>query len=373
MGKIRFPRLTSTSEELLHLDLLRFIASSGIVFLHSRVFFFPLAERAQFTSPRREGLALFVDLFFVISGFIIAYIYSGKVTNHIGYGGFLKRRIARLIPLHWLTFVISILIFWSATAVAHVHVNNLPSFHATCLADAFFLLHGIVTCGNNNFFNGQSWSISAEFLMYISFPVFALVASWRRWLPAIIAMLLLVVIGIYHYRAGSAVYFDWEHLYPPLRALPSFLIGVSFFHYRLDIKNIRMAKSLLLLTLVILVAAMLGNTPPFAILLFVYLCAMFAIAADMQGTTWRLVKKIAPLGQLTYSIYMWHGIFIILIMNAIGDRILHASRAPMLILAAICYGLILLVSYFSYFYVETPARRWINQIAAVARLPSTPG
>jgi peptidoglycan/LPS O-acetylase OafA/YrhL len=57
---------------------------------------------------------------------------------------------------------------------------------------------------------------------------------------------------------------------------------------------------------------------------------------------------------------MWHVIPVMIVMTTIGDRILHAGTGLMLVVGAACYAIIFVVSYVSYAYFETPARRWID-------------
>jgi peptidoglycan/LPS O-acetylase OafA/YrhL len=58
--------------------------------------------------------------------------------------------------------------------------------------------------------------------------------------------------------------------------------------------------------------------------------------------------------------YMWHSTLITVFMNAIGDKLLHAATGLMLVIGAACYASIFVVSYASYVFIETPARRWID-------------
>jgi hypothetical protein len=108
----KLPRLQRPSGELLHLDLMRFVAAAGIVFHHSHEFFVPATKSPFLIREQREGLALFVDLFFLISGFVIAYLYHNRMNSLVDYVKFLQSRIGRLLPLHWLTLLLSITM-WS--------------------------------------------------------------------------------------------------------------------------------------------------------------------------------------------------------------------------------------------------------------------
>ena len=134
MGLIKkLPRPRPASGDLLHLDLMRFIASAGIVFHHSHEFFAPVAKR-PYLLDQTAGLALFVDLFFVISGFVIAYIYHERMNSIHDYVTFLQRRAGRLVPLHWLTLLASITV-WSMFGLLHYPTAHTPSFKPECIAE----------------------------------------------------------------------------------------------------------------------------------------------------------------------------------------------------------------------------------------------
>lgn len=90
------------------------------------------------------------------------------------------------------------------------------------------------------------------------------------------------------------------------------------------------------------------------------LVPLFAIAADVQGKFPGFVRRIAPLGCLTYSIYMIHGLLILVVLNAVGDKLLGLTDAPVVVLAALTYGLIFIISLWSYRWLEMPCRRWID-------------
>jgi hypothetical protein len=81
---VKFSRLRAQSGEMLHLDLLRLVASVGIVVHHSIEFLFPVVDRARLLDWTM-GLALFVDLFFVISGYVISYVYCDRLGSIGGY------------------------------------------------------------------------------------------------------------------------------------------------------------------------------------------------------------------------------------------------------------------------------------------------
>ncbi|WP_271585173.1 hypothetical protein [Bradyrhizobium sp. CCBAU 45389] len=59
---------------------------------------------------------------------------------------------------------------------------------------------------------------------------------------------------------------------------------------------------------------------------------------------------------------MWHSLIVLMVMNAVADKLIHASPSWMLMFCVICYAIIFVVAYFSYFVIETPARRYIDSL-----------
>jgi peptidoglycan/LPS O-acetylase OafA/YrhL len=243
----------------------------------------------------------------------------------------------------------------AATAIGKAP-NHVASFDPRCIAQTAVFLHAIVSCGNGLSFNGVSWSIGAEMVMYLLFPVFAWVGYRTR--SGLLVVTLVVLCGAVaaHRIAGGS----WEILWPVFRALPSFLIGVSLFYWRELLRRIPRPGVIFAVSLPLTIVAMTTASPDIVSLALVYVVTASAIAADIQNSAGSVVKRLSPLGQLTYSMYMWHSILIMVFMNGIGDKVLHAGTGLMLVIGAVCYASILVVSYLSFVFIETPARRWID-------------
>ncbi|MCS3501741.1 peptidoglycan/LPS O-acetylase OafA/YrhL [Bradyrhizobium japonicum] len=355
----KLPALRVASDEMLHLDLLRFIASVGIVVRHSFEFFYPAATRPTLPS----GLALFVDLFFVISGFVIAHVYLGKVGTLSEYGTFLQRRVGRLMPLHWLTLAASIIV-WSGFVALGKAGNHQPSFEARCIAETALLLNAMLVCGNGISFSSVSWSIGAEMVMYLMFPLFAWAAVRSRLGLLATASLALVAMIVFD-LSQNAIDRSWVDVWPPFRALPSFMIGICLFYFR-DGIQIPAPGRMLLLAKTLLLISMITHTHHLISLGLVYIVAVTAVAAD-RAVAPALVKRLAPLGQLTYSIYMWHSLVILIVMNAIADKLFQVSPGVMVVFCMVSWLIIFAVSYFSYFVIETPARRYIDGLGGAKK------
>jgi len=353
----KLPRLRPPSGDLLHLDLMRFVAAAGIVFHHSHEFFVPASKSPFLIREQREGLALFVDLFFLISGFVIAHIYHNRMNSIVDYVSFLQRRIGRLVPLHWLTLLVSITL-WSMFVLFH-YADETPSYEPRCIAQTALLLHSFLPCGRA--FNGVTWSLSAEMVMYAGFPVVAAIgARTPRLLVGMglcaLALMMMAVIAQGKWKLNGSA---WIELPPVLRALPSFVFGAALFYNRNIVAMLPAPGFILAAATALAIAAMMSGAPQLLTLLIIYLIAAAAAAADYAGAPSAVVRRLAPLGQLTYSIYMWHLLLILIFINLAAPISLNGHTLSAAIAPVACYCSIILVSYVSFVFIETPARRWI--------------
>lgn len=322
--------------------------------------FYAPASR-QLIEDRTIGLALFVDLFFLISGFVIAYVYFDRIGTRKQLATFFQRRVGRLVPLHWLTLALSIGLY-ALIAGLGLQVNRPPTFSVECITGTALLVHAIAPCGGV-IFNGVSWSISAEIAMYLAFPFFIVVAKFWKPAPLALAAIAATIIGTAIFESGATLLtYDWTEMSPVARATPSFLLGISLYQYRTTMRLVPAADIIMGISLVILAIMMLNGAPTIASLFMVWIVGALAVAADLKEKPKRIFKTLSPLGQLTYSIYMWHSLIILILMNGIGDKLLHASPALMFAIMVVCYVTILLVSYVSFFYIETPARIWVDNL-----------
>src|SRR3546814_12816792 len=87
-----------------------------------------------------------------------------------------------------------------------------------------------------------------------------------------------------------------------------------------------------------------------------YGIAATALAADQAGHPNALSRWIAPLGVLTYGIYMLHPI-----IRSLGYPLMMAAGFESNLAIAICGLFVLPAAYLSYVWFENPARRWISR------------
>lgn len=372
-------------EHIISLDALRGIAAIMVVLFHTRV-----ASSVFDLSLVRNG-HMFVDFFFVLSGFVIAMNYMGSLSNGGNVGEFLAKRIARLWPLHVFTLAAFVLLDalrkpWSAPFGQGDVTQFLSAAYFDELFENFFLLHTFGD-GAPNLFNGPNWSISAEFWTYV---VFALVVSTfkGRWLWIMTACLgiftALVLAGILepHFAQNSE--------YGLINAIYCFILGcVGFLFYNSYLTQRPIGRpvatglegAVILVALLGVAAAGWAGTRVVSPLLF---CIVILVMAMGRGifSSWLSLRPMRELGKISYSIYLNHALVLFFaypVLNRIGRQLGHDPTTPIvldgvdtnifdlgamwlnnlavLVILAVVIG----SSMITYRLVELPGQRWLRK------------
>jgi peptidoglycan/LPS O-acetylase OafA/YrhL len=147
------------------LDSLRGLLAVFVVMFHMH-FFGSVTELNFF----RESY-IFVDFFFVLSGFVLAHSYGFKKNN---FSRFIVSRFFRLYPLH--IFMLFVFVFFELCKFFLIK-NGVVEFNSVFKGDSFlfefisnlFLIHSWSPLANSLSFNAPSWSVSIEFYLYFLF------------------------------------------------------------------------------------------------------------------------------------------------------------------------------------------------------------
>ncbi|KAB0680382.1 acyltransferase family protein [Aureimonas leprariae] len=351
------------------LDGLRGVCALMVVLLH-----LPLSGWLGEVRLFRHSF-LFVDFFFVLSGFVIAHSYAGRLGSMGQVGRFALARWRRVYPLH-LAMLLLFVAFETATLLAKgpgaaFIGGNSPN----ALLANLFLVHAFGTVPSLGW-NYPSWSISAEFGAYLLFAFGSLLFG-RRLLPVLLGLVVLAALPALAHFVGhvdTTVAFGW------LRCLAGFSCGALL---RLASRPpaagpaSAMARGTMLEAAAVLavvgfvIAA--GATPLSlaAPLLFTLVVAVFA---REEGAVSRLLKtpECAFLGLVSYSIYMTHAFVISRLVNVgtvleartgldlvetlpEGAKAFSALASPLALTAALTATIIF--SAFTYRFVEVPGQR----------------
>ena len=345
------PDIPQATVRFRSLDGFRGIAAVMVMAHHFEPFFFG-------GNRFGEGF-LAVDLFYLLSGFVLGEAYSRRFEAGLSAWGFMKIRFIRLYPLYILAMAMSVSELLASRFFfgenAGVLKSTLDVWGGLAL-NLFFLPSPFFRFANPFPWSLPIWSLSYEIVAN------ALWARFWAWLkgPKLAAILLvsgilLVVLGL---RIGldKGYYWGWDHFDVGLcRLFYSFGLGLMF--SKIDRSGLPKINANYLFLLIFLVLALdpPASLKPFydlaAVLAVFPLCVLLATANEpVRGIESELC---AFLGDASYGIYLFH--FPVLILFILLNRVLGFQKTALLGLV-----LMLVVVLFAAFlnrFVDGPIRR----------------
>jgi peptidoglycan/LPS O-acetylase OafA/YrhL len=299
---------------------------------HERSEPFMLLSRGQVTGGR-----IAVDLFFILSGFLISASYE-RSSSAVS---FLRKRVARIYPGVLLLSLVTLVLF---APLAHARIEGtsvvakILNVTGNTLRLAEWKYSGAFASNPApGVINGSLWSIYYEFWCYIGVLALGLTGLLRS--KKVLAVLFSVSIVVsllfayfkFHFSGGII----GEILgYPPFwaRLLPMYLAGVVFYRFRNLIPVSRAAVVACLLALVVACVLPVGYTAVFPIA-GTYLVMCFAFSRSIR------LHQTNRFGDFSYGTYLYAFPLQQLIMSAIGHPIhpllLFALATPPTLLAAV--------------------------------------
>lgn len=345
------------------LDIFRGIFSSLVVLFHLSAFSATPVINNEFV----YNSDLFVDFFFVLSGFVIAYSYQHLKTGP-ELKRFFKKRFFRLYPLHFIILILFVLIELSKhSASGYVHVNKVEnaSNNIYTFFTNLFLLNSVKFPGINDVsWNIASWSISAEMIAYVVFGFTILFINRYNLnrLKTIIYLIIALLAGVTIYIFTGSFKLTWAFDYGFLRGIVGFSLGVVGFNVFNACKEpLRKLGNPLFSFLEILFIALnivlvcngdyLKNYGFIFEGLFFITILVFAFE---KGWVSQLLKKsnfLHSTGKYSYSIYMIHTL-ILSLFNVVFIRVLKFPPSAYAYLFILNYALIYLLSAWTFKHIE---------------------
>ncbi len=353
-----------TPVDLRPLTALRFMAALWVA-LYT---FWPNLDVGFLPNLAAKGY-LGVELFFVLSGFILSHVYlHAFAEKRFSYRGFLWARIARVYPLHVFTLLGVMALGLAAVAVGLSIDASILSWKS--LPAHLLMLHAWGFAGEAGW-NHPSWSISAEWFAYLAFPLFAL-AAWplrkRPWMAtAGAAVFLMGLYAAFEKLAGfplTEATFRWG----ALRIVPCFGYGCALY---LVYRRAPLPRAgLLALSAAVVMVASASVMAWDAVTVLAAGLLILALASIPDGQAgWLGSKPAVYLGEISYSVYMvcapWQILAVNLAARATGaeDKRLHV-----LVWLGIILGLIAAAAA-TYHLIERPARKALRGMAERRRPP----
>ncbi len=316
---------------------------------------------------------LWVDFFFVLSGFVMAMTYNAKFAGSYSWHNhkeFLLRRIGRIYPMYiFITLVISAysLIVYGGYSGVHRPAVNLDDPVLAHITNIFM----IQAWGFGKSIGGPTWSISTEWAAYLLFPILIHLAIFSRlhfsWLAALAASMCLYYIAGTYVPSKSQngqldVYYGINAL-PLLRCISGFYFGLFIFRF-VKTKEIffiyKDSAALAIIFCLILLMAINAND----LLIYPFLPLFVLTLYGNKGYVARFFANqlFYMLGLLSYSIYLLHHHFLVLLTQLqIRLSVYMPQMAANITAAAIVYSLVIGGAYLCYRYIEKPSRKWFRR------------
>lgn len=262
-----------------------------------------------------RGAGLMVDLFFVLSGFVIYSAYSTRIHSAAELFKFQFLRFGRLYPVH-IAFLLIFLVIETLKYILQNHYGIQSHSKAPFVQNDFaaflrevFLIKAFWPNEVAMAFNSPAWSISAEFYTYILFGVIVLYANkFKNLIFLLITLMCIATLFIYKPEEYNFM----------LRCLSGFFIGcltsyvVKLTENSNKASRISISQWVIPLSLILIVWITSVSKGYFGIALLIYPVSAMLIAAISLSNANVFKQALAHpylvwLGTVSYSLYMSHG------------------------------------------------------------------
>ena len=328
-----------------------------------------------------EKSYLMVDLFFVMSGFIMLHVYGsgfsrGLTKDNVRH--FFVARFARTYPLHLFTLLLLVLIVRYLTNWGNPPI---PLEQPRDILPNVFLLQSFGVCHIYNW-NIPSWSISAEWGAYILFPLLALWIGRRKtsasallavFVAAAYICIMYVLPRVNPLSPSTPVphnlntTFDYGYL----RGIAGFVIGMLIYQlYHREGVRVVFGSDRATAVIVLLVIAGLHFAINDALVVLLFAALVYNFAVN-NGALHRVCNNrvMQYLGDISYSIYLMqifpqepfsHGWRLPGVTGTARGKF-NIDFGPGLFYCVIYLVLLVALASITYYMIERPCRKFINQ------------
>lgn len=350
-------QLSLSSARIQTLDGLRGAAAICVAVMHYQGWFA--------SSPFLDFAYIAVDLFFVLSGVVIAMTYESRILDGMSFSQFLGNRLARLYPLFFLTMLVGLFHAYALVLAG----KSEPGLWAR-VSDAVSVIPNLLMQPSLNAegtqalfpFDGPAWSVFAE--VWINLAFFFWIQAGQRYLAPIVAIAAGSLVWLVLQRGNiDAGWGGAQITFGLLRAITGFFIGVGIYRYRALLANALRHVPVEIVILAILLYPILLGGQPYRDLLVVLILIPLCVGCAMQRHSWLLENRLVQwLGMISYSIYLWQSPYSLWFSSAArqGFKLDLESHIPLI--GFVWLAGLLAVASLSYHYIEVPAQRGIKKL-----------
>lgn len=304
------------------------------------------------------GGFLGVDMFFVISGYLITKISIGHIDNgKFSFTDFYIKRLKRIAPAYF------VLLAAVAIAVTYFYLwTDIQAIRSTLFKSAFFLSNTVFANGESYFGATlvqnpllHTWSLAIEMQFYLILPI--ILVMFRKKLKLVLVIITLLCIAFISYQIYAQEIITQSY-FSLVGRIPEFLIGsfyaISFplgFNLKRTESNTVALGSLLVLGVSMFIISEEISYP--GILSFIPCLATANLLTINNNSISDLFSTKIPvyIGKLSYSLYLWHWPIMAFIRYSNDEYVFNISNV-----AIICV-LTFILSVLSFYIVEDTVRK----------------
>ena len=300
-----------------------------------------------------EAGAFGVDIFFIISGYIMVYITQNMHQKPHNVRIFLKKRFIRIIPLYWFYTLIALAVF----ILMPERVNSADG--GTDIVKSFFLLP---LASNENYLIGVGWTLHFEFIFYLLFSFGLLFSRTVGNITVLSAILFSLFYYVFIPMEGMSYLF-----YSFLNDIfIEFALGMVLYFLLLKIQKVPSLISLLSILLGVFLFVYLHNEGNLTgvhhidtgISAFLICFGIVSLEYFWKKREYTLLTKM---GSASYSIYLLHP-FVLVGVVMINKKFQNIIPQNEYLLILIMLFASLLSGYLSYLYIENSLIKWTKQL-----------
>jgi len=358
--------MNTIKAQLFSLQTLRGLAALLVAFYHT----IPLLAAYKWHAP---ALALFsewgqlgVDIFFVISGFVMIISVTGKPQGRETAIAFMRARVARVVPLYWVMTTAMVLALYFLPAA--FNQNKLDGIHA--FLSYFFVPYANSFTGTPRPVLYVGWTLTYEMFFYLCFSLFLLLPRRSQVLPALIISFS-VLVGIGATDPGNLVA---KTLTNGLMVEFVFGCGIGYFYA----KGLALGKTTALVLIAVGTAAFLASIGKVVDL--DYRCLYWGIPASAvvagaafleRAGGWPRMSIATAIGDSSYSLYLSH-VFVLPVVAKLLSSVPVGRSLPGGLVCVLILVASIVSAHVIYLVLERPVTRIAKKALRIRSIGTTP-
>jgi peptidoglycan/LPS O-acetylase OafA/YrhL len=307
-----------------------------------------------------------VNLFFVISGFLITTILleEKEKSNKINLKKFYLRRALRIWPLYFLILIVAFLFIpyvtknvseFTLTSFYYGKITDVKNYNFKSILMYFTFLSNLALIWHNKFVAAasQTWSVSIEEQFYIIWPLFIIVFN-KKTMIILLFLFILFYFLIFYSSNNLLALIKYVFMFQNI-----FWGALGAYFYNLFPRIIKKVSSNTLLfimilfsTFLLLSAQVLSVNIQNNIISILFLFILFFTINDDNILSFRS-EFISKLGVISYGIYMFHPLVMYFVFPFANKYFLSNLIIYNIVVYILVFSLTIMISHFSYKYFES--------------------